>query len=120
MYCCIPRRRRPFGRLAHSTGASSAFTASPKDCSITVPITLRRACLTGRADAFFGDGYRKLGQQKTLEPPVGQALSRFHAYSPLPPTMNSRWRLLQRSEEHTSELQSPMYLVCRLLLEKKK
>src|SRR5437763_8069325 len=28
------------------------------------------------------------------------------------------WPLL-RSEEHTSELQSPMYLVCRLLLEKK-
>src|SRR5437879_13644011 len=27
--------------------------------------------------------------------------------------------LSQRSEEHTSELQSPMYLVCRLLLEKK-
>src|SRR5437762_10368164 len=29
-------------------------------------------------------------------------------------------RLDERSEEHTSELQSPMYLVCRLLLEKKK
>src|SRR5437764_11711729 len=29
-------------------------------------------------------------------------------------------RLEMRSEEHTSELQSPMYLVCRLLLEKKK
>src|SRR5437762_3904318 len=29
-------------------------------------------------------------------------------------------RGLARSEEHTSELQSPMYLVCRLLLEKKK
>src|SRR5258708_27474719 len=27
---------------------------------------------------------------------------------------------LQRSEEHTSELQSPDHLVCRLLLEKKK
>src|SRR3712207_8472209 len=27
---------------------------------------------------------------------------------------------LQRSEEHTSELQSRQYLVCRLLLEKKK
>src|SRR5437763_10914890 len=27
--------------------------------------------------------------------------------------------LAPRSEEHTSELQSPMYLVCRLLLEKK-
>src|SRR5437762_9845203 len=30
------------------------------------------------------------------------------------------WPLAARSEEHTSELQSPMYLVCRLLLEKKK
>src|SRR3712207_7161766 len=29
-------------------------------------------------------------------------------------------RLAQRSEEHTSELQSRQYLVCRLLLEKKK
>src|SRR5437762_9967150 len=28
-------------------------------------------------------------------------------------------RRFVRSEEHTSELQSPMYLVCRLLLEKK-
>src|SRR3712207_8567425 len=28
--------------------------------------------------------------------------------------------LIQRSEEHTSELQSRQYLVCRLLLEKKK
>src|SRR5438876_5193031 len=29
-------------------------------------------------------------------------------------------RARQRSEEHTSELQSPVHLVCRLLLEKKK
>src|SRR5437762_3959784 len=45
------------------------------------------------------------------------------------PTTRSRSRLanfygsfsfVSRSEEHTSELQSPMYLVCRLLLEKKK
>src|SRR5258708_26624106 len=28
--------------------------------------------------------------------------------------------LIKRSEEHTSELQSPDHLVCRLLLEKKK
>src|SRR2546422_5968192 len=31
-----------------------------------------------------------------------------------------RRRLLSRSEEHTSELQSRLHLVCRLLLEKKK
>src|SRR5207248_10868749 len=30
------------------------------------------------------------------------------------------WGLLQREPEHTSELQSPYDLVCRLLLEKKK
>src|SRR5690348_17577470 len=31
-----------------------------------------------------------------------------------------RFRREIRSEEHTSELQSPVHLVCRLLLEKKK
>src|SRR5258708_26699218 len=31
-----------------------------------------------------------------------------------------RRRINERSEEHTSELQSPDHLVCRLLLEKKK
>src|SRR2546426_6896246 len=31
-----------------------------------------------------------------------------------------RWFCWRRSEEHTSELQSPCNLVCRLLLEKKK
>src|SRR2546429_4934120 len=31
-----------------------------------------------------------------------------------------RWLLRRRSEEHTSELQSRLHLVCRLLLEKKK
>src|SRR3712207_7227726 len=33
---------------------------------------------------------------------------------------DGRLGLLARSEEHTSELQSRQYLVCRLLLEKKK
>src|SRR5258708_29959083 len=33
---------------------------------------------------------------------------------------NRRHGIISRSEEHTSELQSPDHLVCRLLLEKKK
>src|SRR5690348_18051432 len=42
-------------------------------------------------------------RRKSISPPVreGQGANRF------------------RSEEHTSELQSPVHLVCRLLLEKK-
>src|SRR2546422_2681501 len=34
--------------------------------------------------------------------------------------LHPRWQLEDRSEEHTSELQSRLHLVCRLLLEKKK
>src|SRR5687767_15455863 len=34
--------------------------------------------------------------------------------------LKERFGMLVRSEEHTSELQSLAYLVCRLLLEKKK
>src|SRR2546430_13690589 len=34
--------------------------------------------------------------------------------------LNGRFRRRERSEEHTSELQSQSNLVCRLLLEKKK
>src|SRR5207302_9668049 len=36
------------------------------------------------------------------------------------PDRNTEYLLYQRSEEHTSELQSRENLVCRLLLEKKK
>src|SRR5437763_12073781 len=42
-------------------------------------------------------------------------LNRFPSHS-----SNVVGKYQARSEEHTSELQSPMYLVCRLLLEKKK
>src|SRR3989454_633709 len=44
-----------------------------------------------------------------------RARSYFTGYPPSSPQMG-----LFRSEEHTSELQSPCNLVCRLLLEKKK
>src|SRR5258708_26275011 len=39
--------------------------------------------------------------------------------SPARPRKQQRRVLVVRSEEHTSELQSPDHLVCRLLLEKK-
>src|SRR5690348_18180144 len=40
-------------------------------------------------------------------------------YALTPPCGGSRDLPGERSEEHTSELQSPVHLVCRLLLEKK-
>src|SRR2546422_5807450 len=40
--------------------------------------------------------------------------------APGSPARCSSWIRSRRSEEHTSELQSRLHLVCRLLLEKKK
>src|ERR1017187_10630207 len=45
--------------------------------------------------------------------PVNARMIQNHDHSATSPQ-----RIDTRSEEHTSELQSPMYLVCRLLLEK--
>src|SRR5205807_4251744 len=45
-----------------------------------------------------------------VSPPVFLLLDRF----PIAPTSSSAFMLFSRSEEHTSELQSPCNLVCRL------
>src|SRR5260370_12984294 len=49
----------------------------------------------------------------------GRPRARRHA-PPCPVHPGSRARVAERSGEHTSELQSHLNLVCRLLLEKKK
>src|SRR5438552_8783481 len=45
---------------------------------------------------------------------------RHPSYQPTLARQTARHGRKRRSEEHTSELQSPDHLVCRLLLEKKK
>src|SRR3712207_7672375 len=45
---------------------------------------------------------------------------RATAASTVPAQVRKSLAVMSRSEEHTSELQSRQYLVCRLLLEKKK
>src|SRR3712207_8954219 len=54
------------------------------------------------------DYNRKVRAGKITAPPGSERVIRPYPY------------LIVRSEEHTSELQSRQYLVCRLLLEKKK
>src|SRR5690348_18207743 len=51
---------------------------------------------------------------------VQEARSGYSAEGPGRATDGQQLSRLGRSEEHTSELQSPVHLVCRLLLEKKK
>src|SRR3712207_7917466 len=66
----------------------------------------RRSTSTGprRSSEGMSTGGVPLGNRTTLGPSVTSTASRSAS----------------RSEEHTSELQSRQYLVCRLLLEKKK
>src|SRR3712207_7931781 len=49
-----------------------------------------------------------------------QEHGRVQGQDPRPPAGAKDGQQADRSEEHTSELQSRQYLVCRLLLEKKK
>src|SRR3712207_8584566 len=80
-----------------------------------------------RSRAHPADSARRLPPRRALpEPGRRRALAqdRRHARALHAPLALRRLRLLRqqdvRSEEHTSELQSRQYLVCRLLLEKKK
>src|SRR5256885_16468493 len=52
--------------------------------------------------------------------PRGMWIGTFHGLANRMLRTHHRDAALPRSEEHTSELQSPCNLVCRLLLEKKK
>src|SRR3712207_8114280 len=64
-------------------------------------------------------------RQELLDPRFDRDLLRRHddagsAVRALEHALECRDEAEERSEEHTSELQSRQYLVCRLLLEKKK
>src|SRR5687767_15403545 len=72
--------------------------------------------VTGEAAEHGDRGGRAPGQVADASTPtlwLRQATGAQHAHDPTV-------LVLLRSEEHTSELQSLAYLVCRLLLEKKK
>src|SRR2546425_7928520 len=68
----------------------------------TTPVSLRRACDIRRAC------------NPTCESPISPSSSALGTRAATESMTSTR------SEEHTSELQSLAYLVCRLLLEKKK
>src|SRR2546425_2157522 len=93
-----------------------------------VGIALNMLTKEGRTDASVVGEHLALGD---LAEPLGfdslWALEHHftgYAMSPAPTQLLAyyagRTKRLVRSEEHTSELQSLAYLVCRLLLEKKK
>src|SRR3712207_8642494 len=65
----------------------------------------------------FAPVQRQAGRPHPVGPPLEQLVAR---HAPAEVVAGRGDVAVQRSEEHTSELQSRQYLVCRLLLEKKK
>src|SRR5437762_5643849 len=71
-------------------------------------------------DCFARTPLDHTGSGFGLSERVGSAIDRIGQHFPQGAVDRRPPHRPPRSEEHTSELQSPMYLVCRLLLEKKK
>src|SRR3712207_7827287 len=65
----------------------------------------------------FGTGYSSFAALRERTP---QAFKLDRSFVARLPDDRPTDAIVSRSEEHTSELQSRQYLVCRLLLEKKK
>src|SRR2546422_4319545 len=74
--------------------------------------TLFRSTTPAAQDHFMAPGQRL--SPECERDSTGADRSKFHA------SLLSFEKSMRRSEEHTSELQSRLHLVCRLLLEKKK
>src|SRR3712207_8505546 len=80
----------------NDTATTEIYTLSLHDA---LPICVMPKGPRAHASATFGDGIGITAPSRNKE---------------------AAYLYCQRSEEHTSELQSRQYLVCRLLLEKKK
>src|SRR5947209_20623266 len=94
--------------------------------SIVSPYTFISSCLSLSADIFFFF-FNDTATTEIYTLSLHDALPISERHHPGEGAEADRWwqddrpvRAALRSEEHTSELQSRQYLVCRLLLEKKK
>src|ERR1017187_388427 len=86
--------------------------------SLLPRLRVSSASLDGKTIDFIQEGVKQDAELSLILP---QATVKDRVYTAeMDYEGNKVIRNEGRSEEHTSELQSPMYLVCRLLLEKKK
>src|SRR3712207_8311265 len=95
--------RRNCGCFVNDAATTEIYTRSLHDALPILLVAARQALAEPRERVVGGEGAVVVGQQlgELLREAVGR-------------------RPAARSEEHTSELQSRQYLVCRLLLEKKR
>src|SRR2546430_8372247 len=107
----IANRRRPGTTSRKSSSRLPTTSADPIDSPVTLP--------PGRAK--LATSPLSTGSTATAKTIGMTDVACFTERAEFPPvTMTSTFIRTNRSEEHTSELQSQSNLVCRLLLEKKK
>src|SRR3712207_7547681 len=82
--------------------------------------TLFRSVLVGRVEGPVALGLDRVVARRRARELEAQHRARALLAGGVLGLVDADERELERSEEHTSELQSRQYLVCRLLLEKKK
>src|SRR2546425_661975 len=117
-----PSRQRipPLPSVRISNSRQVEQPAPPPPCQ---PARSLAACVfpTGRRSARGGtsSGSSATATGPSPTPPFRSPSAASPPRPALPRGPSTRARCLGRSEEHTSELQSLAYLVCRLLLEKK-
>src|SRR5256885_5056529 len=94
----------------------------PRSTLFPYTTLFRSECIdTGAAaTAIFRRNRQSLGGADQAEPYPGHRIGARHGEPGVVDKARNGHGLDGRSEEHTSELQSPCNLVCRLLLEKKK
>src|SRR5437879_10430582 len=96
-------------------GAANAYLAMRAGQTIAATIPAAVIAIAAFRLPFFRGGVLEQNITRTAAS-VGEALVAGVAFTVPAFLLGGVWR----SEEHTSELQSPMQLVCRLLLEQKK
>src|SRR5258707_6181469 len=109
---------RPVGARPSCQIACTIASTLPASRMSTVWHFTEPPCFAVSSAAVFSNGSRRLAQIYRSAP-SSRYFAAISRPRPVPPPV-TRMRLPLRSEEHTSELQSRQYLVCRLLLEKKK
>src|SRR5207253_10926693 len=90
----------------HDTSTTEIYTLSLHDA---LPISVTRN------DEWIPEGFSRYGEVRYVEDVTGGA-----GFEEATKDLADILDVTDRSEEHTSELQSRGHLVCRLLLEKKK
>src|SRR5258706_1920803 len=108
LVCATSRKWMVSLALAPLPPARALRTRTAAMAAMNARVTMRR----------FTTSTISAGSVVGLVRPLG--LDHDHAVRPARPVDRRGRQILERSEEHTSELQSLTNLVCRLLLEKKK